>query len=174
MKYFLLIIILFTLVMFGCDSKIEENDSSKIDWSTSKSTEFNRLQSKEEEIDIKIYLKRRPNWIMTETGSGLQYWIYEDKEGPTAEIGNVVDVAFEVSLLDDSICYATKENELASFMVDKSDIETGVQEGIKYLSVGDKAKFIIPSHLGHGLVGDLKKIPPLQVLIVDIEVVEIK
>ena len=83
-------------------------------------------------------------------------------------------MAFEVSLLDDSICYATKENELASFMVDKSDIETGVQEGIKYLSVGDKAKFIIPSHLGHGLVGDLKKIPPLQVLIVDIEVVEIK
>jgi hypothetical protein len=41
------------------------------------------------------------------------------------------------------------------------------------MSEGDKAKFIIPSHLGHGLLGDFRKIPPLQVLVINIEIVKI-
>lgn len=159
--------------LFSCEEEKLVNDKP-IDWSKDKSTELAKDIVFEEQIDIQLYLKRRPNWKMTATGTGLQYWIYEDVEGPTANEGDLVDVAFEVRLLDDSLCYKTEAFEVSSFKVDKSDIETGVQEGIKYLSKGDKAKFIIPSHLGHGLVGDLNKIPPLQALVVDIEVVDIK
>jgi len=47
---------------------------------------------------------------------------------------------------------------------------SGLEEGILYLSEGDKAKIIIPSHLGYGLLGDLdKNIPPKATLIYDIE-----
>ena len=56
-------------------------------------------------------------------------------------------------------------------MIDKSDIESGVQEGIKKMRVGDKAKLIIPSHLAHGLTGDMEKIPPLSVIVVDIHLI---
>ena len=161
------------VAIFSCEPK-EESSEKSVDWSKEKSTDLAKDIVFEEQIDIQLYLKRRPDWKMIPTGTGLQYWIYEDQEGETAKEGDIVEVAFEVRLLDDSLCYKTEASEVATFKVDKSDVESGVQEGIKYLSKGDKAKLIIPSHLGHGLVGDLNRIPPLQALVVDVEVVDIK
>jgi FKBP-type peptidyl-prolyl cis-trans isomerase len=60
---------------------------------------------------------------------------------------------------------------MEEFVIDKSDIESGIQEGIKKMREGDRAKMIIPSHLAHGLVGDLDKIPPLSVIVVDIHLI---
>jgi FKBP-type peptidyl-prolyl cis-trans isomerase len=57
------------------------------------------------------------------------------------------------------------------FEIDRADIESGIHEGIKFMSVGDRAKLIIPSHLAHGLVGDLDKVPPLSTLVVDIHLI---
>lgn len=158
--------------LFSCGEEKEKNGEKK-NWTNEQSIHVNQQFTKEEEVDIKLFLKRRPDWKMIETGSGLRYWIYEDKEGEKAKEDDVVDVRFEVKMLNDSLIYKTDKNEVSSFKVDKSNVETGVQEGIKYLSEGDKAKFIIPSHLGHGLLGDFEKIPPLQVLVVDIELLKI-
>lgn len=151
----------------------QKEDDHQREWTNEESIFVNQQFTKEEEIDIKLFLKRRPDWLIKETGSGLRYWIYEDRKGDPAKEGDIVDVRFEVKMLDDSLIYKSEENEVSSFKVDKSNVETGVQEGIKYLSEGDKAKFIIPSHLGHGLLGDFEKIPPLQVLVVDIELLKI-
>ncbi|MDX1651944.1 MAG: FKBP-type peptidyl-prolyl cis-trans isomerase [Brumimicrobium sp.] len=171
---FVFLILIFCGLFISCEEEHKPEDIQAPDWTTEKSTELNKRFAQEEEIGIRLYLKQRPQWKMTETGSGLRYWIYEDYEGPVAELDDFVDVAFEVRLLDDSLVYESGRNEVSTFKVDKSDVETGVQEGIKYLSEGDKAKFIIPSHLAHGLLGDQHKIPPLQVLVVDIELKKIK
>lgn len=142
-------------------------------WSVEHSTRMNKQFIQEDEINIRLFLDRKKGWKTTETGSGLRYWVYEDQEGENAVEGDKVDVKFEVSMLSDSLIYKTEEDEVSTFKVDKSDIETGVMEGIKYLSEGDKAKLIIPSHLAHGLLGDYNKIPPLEVLVVDLELVKI-
>ncbi|RFC53219.1 FKBP-type peptidyl-prolyl cis-trans isomerase [Brumimicrobium aurantiacum] len=142
-------------------------------WSVEHSTRMNKQFTQEDEINIRLFLDRKKSWKTTETGSGLRYWVYEDQEGENAVEGDKVDVKFEVSMLSDSLIYKTEEDEVSTFKVDKSDIETGVMEGIKYLSEGDKAKLIIPSHLAHGLLGDYNKIPPLEVLVVDLELVKI-
>jgi FKBP-type peptidyl-prolyl cis-trans isomerase len=42
------------------------------------------------------------------------------------------------------------------------------------MKMGDRAKLIIPSHLAHGLVGDLNKIPPLTTIVVDIHLIDLK
>jgi len=42
------------------------------------------------------------------------------------------------------------------------------------LSLGDHAKLIIPSHLAHGLIGDLDKIPPLTTLVMDIHLIGVR
>jgi FKBP-type peptidyl-prolyl cis-trans isomerase len=108
---------------------------------------------------------------MIKTGSGLQYYIYEKGIGDTAVAGVIAQVETEVSLLDGTQCYKTAKDEIEEFVIDKSDIESGVQEGIKKMRVGDKAKLIIPSHLAHGLTGDMEKIPPLSVIVVDIHLI---
>ncbi|PHR47406.1 MAG: hypothetical protein COA32_08280 [Fluviicola sp.] len=163
-------IFLIFITACGEEEIVEKKD---VNWTRDHSTHINKQFTKEEEFDIKLFLKRRPEWDMNETGSGLRYWIYDDQLGENAKEDDYVDVLFEVKMLNDSLIYKTEDNEVSSFKVDKSNIETGVQEGIKYMSVGDKAKFIIPSHLGHGLLGDFRKIPPLQVLVVDIELIKI-
>ena len=58
-------------------------------------------------------------------------------------------------------------------MIEKTDIESGLHEALKYMCTNDKALFILPSHLAHGLIGDQDKIPPLQSLIYDIHLIKI-
>jgi len=168
------IVLYISLIFFlmACEEE-KKTTTFNFKWTQDQSTELNERLSREEDIKIRLFLKQRENWKMKETGSGLRIWIYEDKEGKLAQEYDNVDVKFEIRLLNDSLLYKSEEGEVSSFKVDKSDIETGVMEGVKYLSEGDKAKLIIPSHLGHGLLGDFRKIPPLEVLLVDMELVKI-
>ena len=50
----------------------------------------------------------------------------------------------------------------------------GWDEGIQLLGVGDKARLVIPSHLGYGSNGAGGVIPPNATLIFDVELVGIK
>ncbi len=159
-------------ILFGCSE--EKETPKEIKWTNESSIELNKSLAEEEEINIKLYLAQRPNWKMTKTGSGLQYFVYENGQGAVPTKDQIVQVEYQISLLDGTICYQTAKDEFNEFKVDKSDIESGVQEAIKLLKKGDKAKLIIPSHIAHGLVGDLDKIPPMSTLIVDIKILDIK
>ena len=167
MRYYFSLFILLSLTACGD----EKNKNKTVDWNQKKSTDFNKELTIEQELQIKMYLEQRKSWNMTKTGSGLQYYIYEKGTGDTAVAGDIAQVNTEVSLLDGTECYTTAKDEVEEFIIDKSDIESGVQEGIKKLRVGDKAKLIIPSHLAHGLTGDMEKIPPLSVIVVDIHLI---
>jgi len=48
-----------------------------------------------------------------------------------------------------------------------------LEEGLLLLHQGDKAKFIIPSHLAYGLLGDQKQIPPGATLVYDVELIQL-
>jgi FKBP-type peptidyl-prolyl cis-trans isomerase len=165
------------IFLFSCTEETKEKlskDDNLKGWSQKSSTDLNKSFVFEEQLGIQSYLKRRADWEMTATGTGLQYWIYKDSSGVTVKDGDIAHVHFEVKLLDGTIAYSSDNEKPHRFKVAKSNVESGIQEGIKYMSLGDRAKMIIPSHLGHGLVGDFNNIPPLQVLIVDIELVDIK
>lgn len=166
MKIFLLYISVF-LFLWSCEQAPKQNQNSP-KWSKEQSTALSQSIAKEEEIAIKLYLKNRPDWKMTKTASGLRYWIYEQSDGELPNDGDIVKVAFEIRLLNDSLCYQTEKGENSKFMVNKSDVESGIMEGVKLMPEGSSAKFILPSHLGHGLLGDFDKIPPLEVLVFDL------
>jgi FKBP-type peptidyl-prolyl cis-trans isomerase len=160
--------IILSVILVSCGTKEEDKP---IDWNQKKSTDFNRELAIEQDLQIKMYLEQHADWKMISTGSGLRYYIYEHGDGTEATIGMTAQVETEISLLDGTQCYKTASDEMEEFVIDKSDIESGIQEGIKKLRVGDKAKLIIPSHLAHGLVGDMDKIPPLSVIVVDIHLI---
>ncbi len=158
------------LILAACGE--EKKEMPKIEWDQEKSTKFNKELAIEEDINIKLFLEQHTSWEMTKTGSGLQYYIYKSGTGETtAQVGNIAQVEMNITLLDGTECYSTKSDEYEEFVIDKSDIETGIQEGIKKLKLGDCAKLIIPSHLAHGLIGDMDKIPPLSTLVVDIKLI---
>ncbi len=146
---------------------------SNPNWTTDESVNMNAQFSQEEDQEIDLFLETHPDWKMTETGTGLRYMIYDRATSfDSCKIEDTVTVKFEIMLLSGEICYSSEENGAESFVVEKSDIESGLHEGVQLLCIGDKAKFILPSRIAHGLIGDEEKIPPLSPVIYDIEVLD--
>lgn len=168
------IYIVFLGALTACSGDAPAPVQQPMDWNTQKSSDFNRGLSVKEAKDIQLFLEMRPDWKMTETGSGLQYWIYKNGDGLTPEPEEFAEIEYEITLLTGEVCYKTEDDEYESVRVDHSDIETGIQEALKIMKVGDHAKLIVPSHLGHGLLGDLDKIPPLRSLVIDLKLIGIK
>ena len=152
------------IFLFAC----QDEEEKEINWSKEDSIDLNSSWSEDEAYHIQQYLKRRPNWKMEETGTGLRYMIFHHGEGDSAVRGQYAEVNYKISLLTEEVLYSSDENGSNTFKIDHSDVESGLQEGIKKMRVGDKGIFIIPSHLGHGLLGDMNKIPPLETVIMEI------
>ena len=148
-----------------------ENQSpnlSKSKWSKEHSIDFNQEIHIREELDIQIYLEHHKDLNMSKTESGLRYIIargtYEDAK-PARE-GEIVTLDVKTSILKTGeICHQTDSIPLR-FVLGKSDVPSGLQEGVKLMRITDKARFILPSYLGGGLLGQ-DFIPPQAVLIID-------
>ncbi|MGV6862547.1 MAG: FKBP-type peptidyl-prolyl cis-trans isomerase [Putridiphycobacter sp.] len=166
---------LFTLFIWSCSEEVEPQKKKDPKWTKEQSIEMQTTFSNEEEEEIESFLNRHPDWKMTETGTGLRYFVYQKSENQdSAKVGDIVIVDFNISLLDGTECYSSEEKGPENFMVERTDIESGLHEAMKLMCTGDRAKFILPSHLAHGLIGDLDKIPPLVSVIYDIHLLEIK
>ncbi len=164
-------IALTTVLLASACGEEPKKEKPAPDWDNAKSTKMNKDFAKEEDIQIRLYLAQHDNLEAESTGSGLRYIRIKEGKGPQAAPGQDAKVQYVVTLLDGTECYRTKSDELEVFRIDKSNIESGIQEGIKKMRVGEKARLIIPSHLAHGLIGDLDKIPPLTTIVVDIELI---
>ena len=132
----------------------------------------NKKALKQESEQIDAYVKRK-GLDVVRTKTGLRFAIYKNVEGENVKEHQEALVHYKVSLLDGTECYTTEEKP-EFFMVGKDYVESGLHEGIQFMSVGDKALIIIPSHLGHGLAGDLKKIPIKSTIVYDIELLDVK
>lgn len=133
----------------------------------------NRRISSTENEDIENYIRRR-GWPFFNTGTGLRIAVYEKGNGRRPRSGDVVWVAYTVSLLNGRECYKSAPDEAESFIVDFDRVESGLHEAMKYLREGDRAFLIIPSHLAFGLLGDSDKIPSYSTVVYDLYLAEVE
>jgi FKBP-type peptidyl-prolyl cis-trans isomerase FkpA len=134
---------------------------------------YNKAIASGEEEQIEDFVSRY-KWKMTKTSTGLRYMIYLEGKGKKAIRGKTAVIRFELRLLNGELCYSSTTNGLKEFIIGHNTMESGLDEGILLLRVGDRAKFIVPSHLGFGLLGDQKKIPQQATLVYDVELVNLK
>jgi FKBP-type peptidyl-prolyl cis-trans isomerase len=113
---------------------------------------------------------------MVKTGSGLRYMIYDSTttENTMPKEFDTAYVTYSVSLINGKEVYESNPDKLASFVVGHDEVESGLQEGIRFLKPGNKAILVIPAHLAHGYSGDFNKIPRSATVIFDIEFVGLK
>jgi FKBP-type peptidyl-prolyl cis-trans isomerase len=135
--------------------------------------EANKRVVKTEAQHIDDFL-RRYKWKMEESGSGLRYMIYLEGEGPKAEKGHAATINYSIKSITGDLVYSSDELGPLIFIIGNGEVISGLEEGILYMNVGDKAKFIIPSHLAYGLVGDGNLIPAKSTLIYDVELINLK
>ncbi|MCF7560292.1 peptidylprolyl isomerase [Sabulilitoribacter multivorans] len=109
------------------------------------------------------------------TESGLRYQILQNGNGAKAEKGKTVSVHYKGQLADGTVFDSSyKRNEPIDFLLGMGQVISGWDEGIQLLKIGDKARFVIPSHLGYGSRGAGGVIPPNATLIFDVELMNVK
>jgi len=110
------------------------------------------------------------------TESGLRYKIIQKGDsGKKAEKGQTVSVHYKGQLEDGTVFDSSyKRNAPIDFPLGVGQVIPGWDEGIGLLNVGDKARLVIPSHLGYGAAGAGGVIPPNATLVFDVELVAVK
>ena len=110
-----------------------------------------------------------------QTESGLLYKIIQKGDGIKPQKGQNVSVHYkgmfaEGGVFDDSY----KRGNPIEFPIGMGNVIPGWDEGILLLNKGDKARFVIPSHLAYGEAGAGGVIPPNATLVFDVELMDIK
>jgi peptidyl-prolyl cis-trans isomerase A (cyclophilin A) len=109
------------------------------------------------------------------TESGLRYQFIQRGSGKKAESGKTVAVHYEGSLESGKVFDSSyPRKKPIEFRLGQGQVIEGWDEGIALLQEGDKARFVIPSHLGYGSRGAGGAIPPNATLIFDVELMEVK
>lgn len=109
------------------------------------------------------------------TDSGLRYKIIQKGDGVKASKGDTVSVHYKGQLDNGQVFDSSyRRNQPIDFKLGVGQVISGWDEGIALLQVGDKARFVIPSHLAYGRSGAGGIIPPDATLIFDVELVDVK
>jgi FKBP-type peptidyl-prolyl cis-trans isomerase len=125
------------------------------------------------DIDEMQGFARNHNWNMTLDSTGFLYEIYHHGNGEKAQAGKYATINYKVWLLDGTLCYSSDSLGPKTFLISQGGVETGLEYGILKMRTGDKARFLFPPHLAHGLIGDENKIPPRSIIYYDVELLSL-
>jgi FKBP-type peptidyl-prolyl cis-trans isomerase FkpA len=171
-------LVMLTLVLMlwtgsSCQHQANEHQVETDDRTISRAMERTNvllIDAERQEIDDFIH---RYGWDMNETGTGLRYSIYEHGTGASAESGKIARIHYKVFLLNGDLIYTSEQEGEKYFRIGQGGVESGLEEGILLLRKGDKARFIIPSHLAHGVTGDGARIPQRASIIYELELIDL-
>lgn len=164
-----LYISLMILASVSCKQEYQENDrdpvrNKEIDEAL---MEVNQYMARRNEQHISNFV-RRTEWPMKKTKTGLWYWKYDESNGETVEKDDYVAYSYQRKLISGEFIDSIPQDDPAMVQLGQGGIESGIEEGLLKMKVGDKAKFILPPHLAYGNFGDRNNIPPGAILIYDV------
>jgi len=165
-KNLVFIVLLYTLL--SCkDNQVKSSMDSKP--GKHEMADLNRYLVQKDRERIKNYIERK-GLRMNESPTGLWYQIIKDGTGKLFIDNDNVVLDYECSLLDGTKCYSSKILGPKELMLGKSEMEAGLNEGLRMLRPGAEAIFIIPPFLAYGLIGDKKMIPPRAVIVYNVNI----
>ena len=131
-----------------------------------------RLNAANKQEEISFLEKNKQKQGIITTGSGLQYEVLIQGNGPKPTAKDTVKVHYKGTL--------TNGTEFDSSYSHGQPIEfplngviPGWTEGLQLMNVGSKYRLFIPSELGYGEEGAGSQIPPNSTLVFEIELLEI-
>lgn len=172
MKWIFKSLILFiglTLVSSSCENEVTHQPRT---YTQEELLEANRKMMTNESKLIDAYIAKN-DWEMEETSTGLRYDIYHNGHGIIPTTTMVATITYTAYLLDSTRVGSANISDPMHFRIGHDDVISGLHEGITLLSVGDSARFVIPSRLAYGLTGD-NNIPSNAALFYDITLLEVQ
>jgi FKBP-type peptidyl-prolyl cis-trans isomerase FkpA len=168
MRHCIFFILIIVIVPFSCGRR-DEKKTTISQPGKGEMADLNRYMVTKDRERIQNYIERK-NLKMTETQTGLWYQILKDGEGEAFREKDRIVLDYECTLLDGTKCYSSSDQGPKELILGRSEMEAGLNEGLRLLKPGSEAIFIIPPFLAYGLIGDRKLIPPRAVLVYNIRV----
>lgn len=165
------VIILLLISSVACRQKHGRVVGSKP--GVSEMADLNKYLVQKDRERIMNYIERK-DLKMEESTTGLWYQIIKEGSGQKFTENDKVVMDYDCSLLDGTKCYSSKDLGPKELILGKSEMEQGLNEGLKLLRPGSEAIFIIPPFLGYGLIGDRKMIPPRAVIVYYVYILQAK
>jgi FKBP-type peptidyl-prolyl cis-trans isomerase FkpA len=124
----------------------------------------------QEEIDFLEKNKQKPGIVTT--GSGLQYEVMSQGNGPKPSVQDTVKVHYKGTLINGTE-FDSSYSRGQPIEFPLNGVIPGWTEGLQLMSVGSKYRLFIPSALGYGQEGAGSHIPPNSTLIFEVELLDI-
>jgi FKBP-type peptidyl-prolyl cis-trans isomerase len=158
---------LLILIFASCDAQEEKNRKT---YTREELIEVNKQMVSDESDKIDRYIELK-GLETQKTERGLMYEIIESNDDSvTGRSGNLATIQYRAFLLDSTEVAFSLPDDPLRFKIDQDDVVSGLHEGLKLLSVGDSARFILPSHLAYGLTGS-ENVPPKSALVYEVRLI---
>ncbi|MDR2008875.1 MAG: FKBP-type peptidyl-prolyl cis-trans isomerase [Bacteroidales bacterium] len=173
----LLLLVLACFFISSCKDK-PANNNDPVPYSQLKNLHKEELMDwnkKVVEIDhdvINKFIERR-KWDMEMTETGLYWQIYKENEDRPVLSKDIVEFSYKTYLLNGDVLYTSDETGNRFMKIDSNQEEAGLNEGLKMMHTGEKARLILPPHLAFGVTGDGYKVPIYSILVYEIEVISV-
>lgn len=126
----------------------------------------NRTIAQSEETSINEYVARR-KWDMQKLPDGVRLWEYEKGRGPKVNVEDSVHIVYSVEAINGKLIYSDIKDD---YVAGRRQQMIGLDQAVLQLSVGSRAKVILPSNLAYGIGGDGDRIPQSAILVIDVKV----
>ena len=138
-----------------------------------KQIESEEITEEEEDKLLKRYLQMS-NITVEPTNSGL-YFVENNKgNGPKAKNGNEITLHYSGYFINGKSFSSTYEiGKPFTFILGKTDLIAGFEEGISMMQKKGHYTLVIPSYIAYGQEGN-ETIPPNRTLIFEIDILDIK
>lgn len=170
-----LILLVITVFVLSCTKTIPRkpvirNSSTFLNESVKRNKIINKL---EEKAFLEL-IKKDSTHIYLSSASGFWYYYVnknlESTKFPTR--GDEVIYSYTISNINNQVLYTEDDLGERSYLVDKQELITGLQDGLKLMKEDEVITFLFPSHKAYGYSG-YKKIKSNQPLIYTVKLKKI-
>jgi FKBP-type peptidyl-prolyl cis-trans isomerase len=165
-----IVVIFLISVSLSCKNKTEKKVAD-LRPGKNEMADVNRYLLQKDKERIQSYIERK-NLKMTESPTGLWFQIIKEGEGGLFKDNDKVVLDYECNLLDGTRCYSSEKLGPKVLILGRSEMEPGLNEGLRLLKPGSEAIFIIPPYLAFGLPGDGKMIPSRAVIVYNVNILQ--
>jgi len=125
-----------------------------------RSIEVNKKIVADEEMLFDSIIKSNPNreYLLSQKGYWYSFIKKSQTEKEFPKYGDLVYFDSEIYSVSGDTIYREGELKTKEYVVDKEKIIIGLQDGIKRMKKGEKVKFLFPSHVAYGYLGDRYRI----------------
>ena len=167
-----LIILLLLVFLVSCENPtprkpVARKSSTFLKESIQRNKVINKL---EEETFLQLMANDSTNHYISSANGFWYYYLSKDSTSTKlSDTGDEVFYNYEIKDINSNLLYTKDELGIRSYLVDKQELITGLQDGLKLMKEGETITFLFPSHKAYGYSG-YKKIGINQPLIYTVTV----